>query len=195
MESISVMFKDLIIFLASLFHLSIDPGGCRRETNITSLGDGHSQDHSASANGDSKSNLIRHQCDMHLHKRHDSFNTDHFLRNKLSQVGQLLWCAAHTLYIGTSFTVATSAMLCLHHLFAVWNGDRRLLDKWGDRAEQWIARTSIVPFAAIASGKQPLPEDYYKEFLRAPYLTVALFCFVLYYTHPFIQAYSILLPW
>jgi len=27
-------------------------------------------------------------------------------------VGQLIWCAAHTAYIGTSFMCATSAMLC-----------------------------------------------------------------------------------
>ncbi len=27
-------------------------------------------------------------------------------------VGQLLWCFAHTLYIGTSFMCATSALLC-----------------------------------------------------------------------------------
>ena len=32
-------------------------------------------------------------------------------------------------YIGTSFMCATSAMLCAHHLFAVWNGDRRLKEK------------------------------------------------------------------
>ena len=59
--------------------------------------------------------------------------------------------------------IATSTMLCLHHLFAVWNGDRRLRDKYGDKAEVVQERTSIVPFAAILTGKQVLPEDYYKE--------------------------------
>jgi zeta-carotene isomerase len=32
-------------------------------------------------------------------------------------VGQLLWCAAHTAYIGTSFMCATSAILCGIMLF------------------------------------------------------------------------------
>lgn len=110
-------------------------------------------------------------------------------------VGQCLWCAAHTAYMGTTFTIATSAMLCLHHFFAVWNGDRRLRDKWGERAEIVQERTSIVPFAAIISGKQVLPEDYYKEFLRAPYFTITLFCLGAYAAHPFMQAGSALLKW
>jgi uncharacterized membrane protein len=67
-------------------------------------------------------------------------------------VGQLVWCAAHTAYIGTTFMCATSAMLCAHHLFAVWNGDRRLKEKWGEKADSIRDRTSVVPFAAIISG-------------------------------------------
>jgi zeta-carotene isomerase len=69
-------------------------------------------------------------------------------------IGQLIWCIAHTAYIGTSFMVATSAMLCAHHLFAVWNGDRRLRDEWGDKALLVRERTSVVPFAAILDGRQ-----------------------------------------
>ena len=110
-------------------------------------------------------------------------------------MGQFLWCAAHTAYIGTSFAVATSAMLCLHHLFAVWNGDRRLRDKWGEKAIILQERTSIVPFAAIISGKQELPSDYYKEFFRLPYLTISVFCFVLYFVHPYMQSVGALIGW
>eukprot|EP01041_Mallomonas_annulata_P009365 gene9365-19421_t len=107
-------------------------------------------------------------------------------------VGQLMWCFAHTAYIGTTFTIATSAMLCLHHLFAVWNGDRRLQDKWGEKAEIVQSRTSIVPFAAILSGKQQLPSDYYKELFRLPYFVIIFFCVGTYYVHPFMQAGSTL---
>lgn len=110
-------------------------------------------------------------------------------------VGQLLWCAAHTAYLGTSFMCATSSMLCLHHLFAVWNGDRRLRDKFGDRATLVKERTSIVPFAAILSGRQVLPDDYYKEFLRGPYALIVVFTTAAYFAHPFMQAGSTLLHW
>ena len=37
-------------------------------------------------------------------------------------VGQIIWCIAHTLWIGTTFTLLTSFGLVLHHLFAVWHG-------------------------------------------------------------------------
>ena len=91
--------------------------------------------------------------------------------------------------------VATSSILCLHHLFAVWNGDRRLKDKWGEKADLIKERTSVWPFAAIISGKQQLPEKYYEEFLRGPYFIITFFCFALYYAHPFMQAGSTLVGW
>jgi zeta-carotene isomerase len=56
-------------------------------------------------------------------------------------------------------------------------------------------RTSVVPFAAIISGKQELPPDFYKEFLRLPYLTIIIGSIVAYYAHPFMQAGSALLDW
>ncbi|RYG67285.1 hypothetical protein EON64_07790 [archaeon] len=100
-------------------------------------------------------------------------------------VGQLLWCAAHTLYIGNSVACAASAVLCAHHLFAVWNGDRRLRDRHGERAQELMKRTSIVPFAAILSGRQQLPSNYYTELLRLPYLTVLAGTLAAYYAHSF----------
>ena len=110
-------------------------------------------------------------------------------------VGQVLWCFAHTLYIGTSFTCATSLILCVHHIFAVWNGDRRLRDKFGDNADKIFDQTSIIPFQAIINGKQKLPEDYYKEFLRLPYITVLIGSLIAYQLHPFMQAGATLLKW
>ncbi|MEL7476333.1 MAG: NnrU family protein, partial [Cyanobacteria bacterium J06555_12] len=47
-------------------------------------------------------------------------------------VGQVVWCIAHTLWIGTTFTLVTSLGLIAHHLFAVWHGDRRLHARYGD---------------------------------------------------------------
>jgi len=90
---------------------------------------------------------------------------------------------------------ATSAMLCAHHLFAVWNGDRRLRDKWGDKAELIKERTSVVPFAAIIDGRQKLPENYILEFARGPYLVVLVGTLGAYFAHPFMQAGSALLKW
>ena len=108
-------------------------------------------------------------------------------------VGQVMWCAAHTAYIGTSFMVATSAILCAHHFFAVWNGDRRLKDKFGDKFDIIKERTSIVPFAAILSGKQVLPENYFfEELVKVPYITVIIGTLAAYYAHPFMQAGSTL---
>eukprot|EP01037_Dinobryon_pediforme_P037924 gene37924-45652_t len=52
-----------------------------------------------------------------------------------------------------------------HHLFAVWNGDRRLQDKFGEKAAIIRERTSVIPFAAILSGRQKLPDNYIEEFL------------------------------
>ena len=110
-------------------------------------------------------------------------------------VGQLIWCVAHTAYLGTSFMCATSTMLCAHHFFAVWNGDRRLRDKFGDRAEAIKEKTSVVPFAAIISGKQELPADFIFEFLRPPYVAIVVGSIAAYYAHPFMQAGSALLKW
>ena len=108
-------------------------------------------------------------------------------------VGQVMWCAAHTAYIGSSFMVATSAILCAHHFFAVWNGDRRLKDKWGEKYDIIEERTSIVPFAAILTGKQQLPENYFfGELVKVPYATVIAGTLAAYYAHPFMQAGSTL---
>jgi uncharacterized membrane protein len=96
-------------------------------------------------------------------------------------VGQVIWCVAHALWLGTSFMVVTSAGLILHHLFAVWHGDRRLQARYGESFETLKSRTSVLPFLAIAQGRQTL---VLKEFLRPAYLGVALFVLGFWFAHP-----------
>jgi len=98
-------------------------------------------------------------------------------------VGQLIWCVAHTLWIGTSFTLVTSIGLMLHHLFAVWHGDRRLTQRYGADFEQVKARTSIVPFQAILDGRQTLKLS---EFLRPAYVGVVAFVALFWWGHPWL---------
>ncbi len=96
-------------------------------------------------------------------------------------VGQVIWCVAHTLWIGTTFTLLTSAGLVLHHLFAVWHGDRRLLARYGDAFLKAKERTSVLPFLAILQGRQTLK---WEEFVRPAYLGVTVFVLLLWWAHP-----------
>jgi uncharacterized membrane protein len=96
-------------------------------------------------------------------------------------VGQVLWCATHLLWIGSSFMVATSIGLIAHHLFAVWNGDRRLRNRFGEAFEELRATTSVVPFRAVLDGRQQLVAG---EFLRPAQLGIAIGLF--WWGHRFI---------
>lgn len=96
-------------------------------------------------------------------------------------VGQLIWCIAHTLWIGTTFTLLTSMGLVVHHLFAVWHGDRRMLRRYGSAFEQVKARTSVIPFLAIFQGRQKLK---WEEFVRPAYLGVTAFVLLFWWSHP-----------
>jgi uncharacterized membrane protein len=96
-------------------------------------------------------------------------------------VGQVIWCVAHTLWIGTTFTLVTSVGLVLHHLFGVWHGDRRLRARFGESFDRLKSRTSVIPFLAIVRGRQTLVLE---EFLRPAYLGVALFVFLFWKAHP-----------
>ncbi|KAH1196322.1 15-cis-zeta-carotene isomerase, chloroplastic [Glycine max] len=110
-------------------------------------------------------------------------------------VGQVIWCLAHTIWIGNSVAVAASIGLIAHHLFGVWNGDRRLAIRYGEDFELVKSRTSVVPFAAILDGRQKLPKDFYKEFIRLPYLTVTALTLGAYFAHPLMQTASFNLHW
>ncbi|MGB3205908.1 MAG: NnrU family protein, partial [Crinalium sp.] len=96
-------------------------------------------------------------------------------------VGQVIWCIAHTLWIGTTFTLLTSMGLVLHHLFAVWHGDRRLLARYGEAFETVKARTSVIPFLAVIQGRQTLK---WQEFIRPAYLGVTAFVLLFWWAHP-----------
>lgn len=99
-------------------------------------------------------------------------------------VGQVIWCVAHTLWIGTSFTLVTSIGLVLHHLFGVWHGDKRLQARFGESFETIKSRTSIIPFLAILQKRQTLD---LLEFLRPSYVGVLLFTGLLWEIHPFLM--------
>jgi uncharacterized membrane protein len=77
----------------------------------------------------------------------------------------------------------TCAGLVLHHLFAIWNGDRRWLAKHGDAFLQLKARTSVLPFLAIVQGRQKI---LWQEFLKPAYLGVAAFVGLFWWLHPFL---------
>lgn len=109
--------------------------------------------------------------------------------------GQLIWCLAHTLWIGNSFTLTTSVALLAHHAFGVWHGDRRQSAKYGEAFEVVKSRTSVIPFAAILEGRQVLPPDYYKEFLRVPYFAIIGVTLGAYFSHPLMQIGSHWLHW
>lgn len=120
-------------------------------------------------------------------------NPQPFLLSKM--VGQVIWCLAHTLWIGNTVAVAASIGLIAHHLFGVWNGDRRLALRYGKHFEDLKRRTSVIPFGAILDERQKLPDDYYKEFLRLPYLTITALTLGAYFAHPLMQASSFQLHW
>ena len=98
-------------------------------------------------------------------------------------VGQIIWCIAHTLWLGTSFALVTSLGLIAHHLFGVWHGDRRLTHRYGKAFLEAKERTSVIPFLAILQGRQTLK---LQEFLRPAYLGVALFTYGLWKAHPWL---------
>ena len=98
-------------------------------------------------------------------------------------VGQILWCATHLLWIGSSFMVAACVGLIGHHLFAVWNGDRRLANRFGDAFAELKASTSVMPFKAVNDGRQTL---VLREFLRPAQLGIAIAVGVFWFAHRFI---------
>lgn len=96
-------------------------------------------------------------------------------------VGQVIWCIAHTLWLGTSFMLVTSLGLIAHHLFAVWHGDRRWQARYGDAFTAVKERTSVIPFLAIWQGRQTLKP---MEFVRPAYLGIAAFVALFWWVHP-----------
>jgi uncharacterized membrane protein len=96
-------------------------------------------------------------------------------------VGQVIWCVAHLLWIGSTFMVVTCVGLVAHHAFGVWHGDRRLLARYGEAFTVVKQRTSVIPFLAIAQGRQTLQ---LQEFLKPAYVGIAAFVGILWWAHP-----------
>ncbi len=107
-------------------------------------------------------------------------------------VGQVIWCVAHTLWLGTTFTLLTSIGLVAHHLFAVWHGDRRLTQRYGEAFLTVKQRTSVIPLLAILDGRQTLK---LQEFLRPAYLGVLGFIFLLWWGHPWLMQVTAKVYW
>ncbi len=98
--------------------------------------------------------------------------------------GQIIWCLAHTLWIGTSFTVITSLGLISHHLFAIWHGDKRLEIKFGEEFYKFKDSTSIIPFVAIIDGRQKIK---LKEFFKFSQLGILIAIAVIWWSHKYIN--------
>ena len=98
-------------------------------------------------------------------------------------VGKILCCLTHALWIGSSFMVVTCLGLIGHHLFAVWHGDRRLKERFGDAFEELRASTSVIPFQAVLDGRQRLELS---EFLRPAQLGIAIAVGVFWWAHRYI---------
>ena len=98
--------------------------------------------------------------------------------------GQIIWCFAHTLWIGTSFTLITSLGLIFHHLFAIWHGDKRLEIKFGKEFLKFKDSTSIIPFVAIFDGRQQIK---FKEFLKLSQLGILIAIAVIWSSHKYIN--------
>ena len=99
-------------------------------------------------------------------------------------IGQIIWCIAHFLWIGTSFTLVTCLGLIAHHLFAIWHGDRRLRIKFGEEFEDIKKKTSSVPFLAVLDGRQKLQIE---EFLRPSQMGILIAVFFFWWSHKFIS--------
>ncbi len=107
-------------------------------------------------------------------------------------VGQFIWCLAHTLWIGTSFTLATSIGLVAYHLFGVWHGDRRLALRYGSSFASLMAQTSVIPFLAILQGRQTLQ---WQEFLKPAYAGIVLFVLLIWWAHPLMIRAAMNIHW
>jgi len=98
-------------------------------------------------------------------------------------IGMSLWCLAHFIWIGSTFTIASSLGLIAYHVFATWHSDHKRIKLFGESYQKLIKSTSIIPFGAIFRKQQKI---ILKEFLDKAYLWVIVFISVVYYFHPWI---------
>ncbi|GAB4210449.1 MAG: NnrU family protein [Synechococcales cyanobacterium] len=107
-------------------------------------------------------------------------------------VGQVMWCLAHTLWVGSSFLVVTSLGLIAYHLFAVWHGDYRWERRYGEAFLAVKAQTSVVPFLAILQGRQPF---VLQELWRWAYVGVGIAIGLFYFAHPYLIGWTQRVAW
>jgi len=99
-------------------------------------------------------------------------------------IGQIIWCIAHSLWIGTSFTLVTSLGLIFHHLFAIWHGDKRLEFKFGEEFYKFRESTSIIPFLAIIEGRQVFK---FREYFKLSQIGILIAIIVIWTSHKYIN--------
>ena len=99
-------------------------------------------------------------------------------------IGQIIWCIAHSLWIGTSFTLVTSCGLIFHHLFAIWHGDKRLEFKFGEDFYKFRESTSVIPFLAIIEGRQVFK---FREYFKLSQLGILIAIIVIWTSHKYIN--------
>ena len=99
-------------------------------------------------------------------------------------IGQIIWCIAHSLWIGTSFTLVTSFGLICHHLFAIWHGDKRLEYKFGEDFYKFRESTSVIPFLAIIEGRQVFK---LREYFKFSQLGILIAIIVIWTSHKYIN--------
>ena len=99
-------------------------------------------------------------------------------------IGQIIWCIAHSLWIGTSFTLVTSIGLICHHLFAIWHGDKRLEFKFGEDFYKFRESTSVIPFLAIIEGRQVFK---FREYFKLSQLGILVAIIVIWTSHKYIN--------
>ena len=99
-------------------------------------------------------------------------------------IGQIIWCIAHSLWIGTSFTLVTSFGLICHHLFAIWHGDKRLEYKFGEDFYKFRESTSVIPFLAIIEGRQVFK---LREYFKLSQLGILIAIIVIWTSHKYIN--------
>tara|TARA_B100000674_G_scaffold176132_1_gene142568 strand:- start:150 stop:899 length:750 start_codon:yes stop_codon:yes gene_type:complete len=99
-------------------------------------------------------------------------------------IGQIIWCIAHSLWIGTSFTLITSFGLICHHLFAIWHGDKRLEFKFGEEFYKFKESTSVIPFLAIIEGRQIFR---FREYFKLSQVGILIAIIVIWGSHQYIN--------
>ncbi len=99
-------------------------------------------------------------------------------------IGQIIWCIAHSLWIGTSFTLVTSIGLICHHLFAIWHGDKRLEFKFGEDFYKFRESTSVIPFLAIIEGRQVFK---FREYFKLSQLGILIAIIIIWTSHKYIN--------